>query len=172
MFAEIGKGILTMKKFFIVILSALLCLSLVSCSKKYVSDVETTVISETLQLGIATDGGYTPPSDKFMTLNIGIPDYYIEEFEIITANDTANQNQIGIFKATSTKNAKKVANYCESYLNNRIANFDHDIDPDESDKINNAQVNVFGLYVIYTILSPEDTEYALIIIENLILDKP
>ena len=146
-----------MKKILTLFLALVACLSLASCSKKYVTDVEASVISKALEEGITTDGGYVVPDESFFTFNIGAPDRLVNEYRIIVAKDEDNQNQIGVFKTSNKKDAKELAKYCQNHVNNEKANYDYNLDAEEAQKLKNAQVNVFGTYVVYTILSPEDT---------------
>lgn len=157
-----------MKKFLILILAIVTCMSFAGCTKKYVKDVEAIAISKALQRSITTDGGYREAGESFMPLNIGAPEHCIKEFRIVVAADDVNQNEIGVFRANSTGNAKEIAKYCQKYIDNEKANYNPDYEPDEAVKVENATVHVFGIYVVYTILTPEDTDYALIVIDNLI----
>ena len=157
-----------MKRIVVLFLTLLTCISFVGCSKKYVTNIESAKISEALQRSIVTDGGYREPSERFMTINIGVPEHYIKDYRIIVAKDDVNQNEIGVFRANTKNDAKEIAKYCRKYLDNEIANYNPDYNPDEAVKLQNAVVNVFGIYVIYTILSTDDTDYALIVIDNLI----
>ena len=157
-----------MKKFLVSILALITCLSFVGCTKKYVKNIEANEISKALQRSITTEGGYREAGESFMPLNIAAPEHCIKEFRIVEATDDKNQNEIGVFRANSTADAKEIAKYCQKYIDNEKANYNPDFDPDEAVKTDNAKVHIFGIYVIYTILTPEDTDYALIVIDNLI----
>ena len=159
-----------MKRLLILLLALVTCFSFVGCSKKYVTNVSALKISEALQRSIITDKGYKEPSESFLSINLGIPEHYIIDFRIVVANDVTNENEIGVFRSTSQSDATEIAKYCQKYLNNVKANFDPNGDPDEAEKVNNATVHIFGIYVVYTVLSPEDTDYALIVIDNLIAE--
>lgn len=159
-----------MKRVLILLLALVTCFSFVGCSKKYVTDVSALKISEALQRSIITDKGYKEPSENFLSINIGVPEHYITDFRIVVASDEENRNEIGVFRSPSQSDAKELAKYCQRYINNVKANYDLGHDPDEDAKVENATVHIFGIYVVYTILSPEDTDYALIVIDNLIAE--
>ena len=157
-----------MKKILIFLLIAIICISFFGCGKRYETNIKASEIAESLKRSIVTDGGYRAPSESFMTINLGIPEHYMKDFEIIVAKDDVNQNEIGVFRAESRSDAKEIAKYCQKYIDNVQANYNPDYDPFEATKVDNATVHIFGVYVIYTILTPEDTDYALIVIDNLI----
>ena len=160
-----------MKKLFILLLAFILCLSSVACGKKYVDDVSASSLASSLEQGIVTDGGYRQVDSDFITFNFETADKYIKDCSIVVAKDSgANANEIGVFRANSKDSAKKLAQICDNYVDNKVAHWNYDYNPDENVKIENASVHVFGVYVIYMFLTPEDTNYALIIIDNLIAE--
>lgn len=160
-----------MKKLFVILLIFTICLSSVSCGKKYVDNVSPESLSASLEQGIVTDGGYRQVDDDFITFNFETADKYIKDCRIIVAKDSgSNANEIGVFRANSKDAAKKLSTLCQKYIDNKVAHWNYDYNPDENVKIKNATVHVFGVYVVYTVLTPEDTDYALIIIDNLIAE--
>lgn len=159
-----------MKRLFTILLAITLCISLTGCMTKYVDDVSAPSLSDALERGVKADGGYRESDDDFMTISIGVPDYYIKDYRIVLARDDMNANEIGVFRANSKSDAQEIAKYCRRYVDIKASGWNYDYNPDENVKIENAKVHVFGVYVIYTVLTPEDTDYALIVIDNLIAE--
>lgn len=161
-----------MKKITLFTLVITILLSFTACGNKYVDNVSAKDLSAALERGIVTDGGYREADSDFLTFNFDGANRYIIDFRVVLANNSGeNANEIGVFRANNEKDAKALAKLCQAYINNKIAHWNYDYNPDENVKIENADVNVFGAYVIYTVLTPEDTGYVSVIVENLIVKK-
>jgi len=157
-----------MKKIIALTLAVITLLTFTGCMKKYVTDVKATSLSDALERGLKIPGGYRERDENFISITLGIPEYYIMEYRIIIATDDTNKNEIGVFRANNKDDAKEIEKYCQRYVDNVVSSWMYDYIPEENVKIENAKVHVFGIYVIYTFLTPEDTDYALVVIDNLI----
>ena len=161
-----------MKKITAFLLITVIIFSMTACGNKYFDDLPAKDLSDALERGIVTDGGYREADSDFLTFHIDGGNKYIKDFRIILAvNSGENASEIGVFRANNEADAKSLAKLCQSYINNKKAHWNYDYNPDENVKIENADVKIFGVYVVYTVLTPEDTEYVSVIIENLIGHK-
>ena len=157
-----------MKKALVFILAIAVALSCTGCSKSVVTHVTAMSLSDALERGVTAPGGYRECEEDFMLVNLGVPAHILKDYRIILARDDMNANEIGVFRATSRTDAKEVEKYCRRYIDSKVSGWNYDYNPDENVKIENAQIFVMGIYVIYTILTPDDTDYARIVIDNLI----
>ena len=101
-----------------------------------------------------TEGGYEPMSEGRLSYSFGDLEY--DDCAILVSSASENIDEIGIFHASSADQAEKLHSAAEAYLANLLEEkgaFIASYAPLEVDKLEKAQVNVYGNYVAYAILS-------------------
>ena len=146
----------------------LLALPLTACSKKYADDVSVgdlsdavfEVLSGELSDYSTADKGYL---DDYMT----IPDY-VTEYTVRFSTAGNNLDEFGIFHVTDGS-AEDLETELEDYLEESYEQNKDWYDsymPEETPKLRDAQVKVFGNYVVYVILSEADCTAAFEAVEK------
>lgn len=146
----------------------LLALPLTACSKKYADDVSVgdlsdavfEVLSGELSDYSTADKGYL---DDYMT----IPDY-VTEYTVRFSTAGNNLDEFGIFHVTDGS-AEDLETELEDYLEESYEQNKDWYDsymPEETPKLRDAQVKVFGNYVVYAILSEADCTAAFEAVEK------
>lgn len=160
-----------MKQLLVRLLCALLCLFMclgaVACGKtKYADDVAAAKVAETAIEAIGSTDDYID----------GTADYFSFYFEgeqgaeLVTDcrfmfhAETTDVNEVGVLRVASAKDASAVEQLARNYLAEQtvyLRSFAQNYSPEDMTKIDNADVEIIGCYVIYYILSPEDEASAL-----------
>ncbi|MBQ9111977.1 MAG: DUF4358 domain-containing protein [Clostridia bacterium] len=140
-------------KLFSLALSAVLLLC--SCSRKeYTDSVSCRELGDDMLSALSDGQEYTEYDSTHRQ-------FYFEDTEdyddccIIYSLDTNDINEIGIFHARNAESAGEVAEDCREYVNDMKEDsraFIASYAPAELPKLDNAEVRVWGNYVIYTIL--------------------
>lgn len=140
-------------------LLSLVCIfSLVSCSNSdYKNDVSSKELSDAIVEAIASPQGFTAPDSDFVEFNMEGAAALCEDYSIMLSSININMNEFGVFHAKSEKDAESVAAICQSYIDLKIEGYNPHYLPQEYPKIQNAKVKVYGSYVVYTVLTDEDT---------------
>ena len=146
-----------MKKLLMLVLSLAMLLCSVSCSASYVDDKDAKGV---IGIGLtALDDGveYLPVEPDFLGDYFKAPTW-VKEHEIRIAANASNLNQVGIYHVEEghAKEMKEtLSNYLAKALEKNEAWYDSYI-PEETPKLRDAEVRVFGNYVAYAILDAED----------------
>ena len=137
------------------------CVILTACQSN--ANVNNTVqisdIEDIFSENLSSDIGYCDVSiyyrDNYFSDIINI-----EECKIYTSNDSTNFDEFGIFRFADENSARKARGMIKQYLNDSRNEFENGIiyNIQEYPKFQNADVKLYGKYLIYTILSPEKTE--------------
>ena len=150
-----------MKRIFLLALSLFLLASLVACTdaKQYANDVSPTALAEAA-LNKMDDGvAYTTAEKGFLDDYFTEPSYLIDSV-IRFATDANNLNEFGIFRVESGK-AKEMGTLLENYLKDSLTLnqswYDSYI-PEETPKLRDAEVKVFGDYAVYAIADKTDRQ--------------
>lgn len=148
-----------MKKLFFILISV--CLVFSSCRSVETINYDTEIadIEKVFYKNLNSDIGYCDVSEYYIS-NYFLDIKDIEEYKIYTSNDSTNFDEFGIFKFTTEKAARKYTNTVKNYLNKSANEFQNGIiyNINEYPKFQNADVKVFGKYLVYTILLPEKSE--------------
>ncbi len=80
----------------------------------------------------------------------------------------ANVDEYGIFKAGEEMSAAKIETVVQSYLDLRVQSWMDEYMPEEKYKVEDASYEVIGDYVMYCILSAEDSEAAFATFEGML----
>lgn len=167
-----------MKRFLIASLAILMLFSLASCQKQdQYADVEPEIL---IQKGLSALGDgvkYTEVEDEEYYLS----DYFtepewVDDSEIYVAVNQAqgsgyNINEVGIFEVEGNHSSdmrQKLRSYLEDSYKNNQSWYDSYM-PEETPKLRDAEVKVFGKYVVYAILNKEDRAAFFDAVENELL---
>lgn len=107
-------------------------------------------ISDTLDDGLE----YAELSAEHVKQYFDNTDEY-DDIHTMYSTDTGDINEIGIFHASSKKNADSVETKCREYIDGMKEDsrpFIASYAPNELPKLDGAQVRRFGNYVVYTVL--------------------
>ena len=155
-----------MKKTIIKLVSALLCLaalaSICSCAKSYNDDANASDLMAKAIAVVNVDGGYESPETDFVDFYMAGISEICNEYSIKLSAEDTNMNEIGIFHASNTANAKKIAEICQKYVDKqKQSSLTVDYPPGEISKYEDAKVMTYGNYVIYTFLTDADRQAAI-----------
>ena len=145
-----------MKRFLPILISLTLLLTLASCKKEnYRDDLPVNALSGTVIVSLS-DADYSTADDGFLDDYFQTPDY-VKEKIICFANEGNNLNEFGIYHVTEG-NAEQMKSILEKYLTDsyeRNQSWYDSYIPEETPKLRDAEVKVFGNYVVYAIFSQE-----------------
>ena len=156
-----------MKKGLLGLIALILLVSVVGCgSASYASDVPAEDVA-TAALN-ALDG-----ADHYMDGTSAYFSYYFEDADgadrindcvMMFHQSETNVNEICIFRTASPKDAERVEDAVEDYIEEQeeyLYGFAKNYSPEDLKKIENADTEVIGCYVIGYVLSPKDEQTAL-----------
>ena len=156
-----------MKKALVLLLIFTLLLCSCSAKNNYADDVSVKALA---QKGIGALTEFT----EFITAEPGYlddwfttPDY-VRDSAIYFATDANNHDQFGIYHVTEG-NAKAMAALVRAYLDDCYENFNNLYNPEEMPKIRDAQVEIYGNYVVYAVLDEADRAPFLLAIQNTLI---
>lgn len=115
-------------------------------------------------LSISTDLASPDPAITMATFD-SVSSYF-DSFSVLTNASGMTQDEYGIFKVNSDGNVDTVQAAVKDYLADRLAMFTGDYTPEEKPKLENACVKTFGRFVVYCILSEEDTQTVMKTVEE------
>ena len=172
-----------MKKSIIRFLSAalsllLLTLPLASCGDKnsssYRNDVTVGAVCDAAEGCVPTADGYYNYADdsEYLDFNFEGANSLIESYEIRIARASDNINQFGVFKVKDGS-ANVMKTICQTYIDIMMERWVSQANYifDEHPKMENAEVRVFGNYVVYTMLLPSDKTAVFNAIDALLKQK-
>jgi hypothetical protein len=135
----------------------------------YKNDVTVGTVCDTIEATVpAADGYYSSDSD-YLGFYFEGADLLIDGYDIRFARASTNINEFGVFKANDGQ-AAALKTLCESYLSLKMDRWVAQADYIESEhpKMENAEVRVYGNYVVYTILTKSDKTAAFTAIDGLL----
>ncbi|MBE6628971.1 MAG: DUF4358 domain-containing protein [Ruminococcaceae bacterium] len=146
----------------------LLALPLTACSKKYADDVSVKDLSNAVFEALSGElPDYSTAEKGYLDDYMTVPDY-VTEYTIRFSTAGNNLDEFGIFHVTDG-NAEDLETELEDYLEESYEQNKDWYDsymPEETPKLRDAQVKVFGNYVVYVILSEADCEAAFEAVEK------
>ncbi len=151
------------KRELIIVLALLLCLCFVisACGKKesgIKSDVSVDTIVEAVESKFNSEG-LQAMDDAYIAGSLGIADTTALDGYVVKINVYGtNINEYGIFKAKDENSAKALDETVKAYLKMRNETWMKEYMPEEYPKLESAESEQKGVYVIYTILSESDRE--------------
>ena len=139
-------------------IAAVLCLaalcSLAACGGKAVrDDVPVLEIVAAIQQAIKKPEGLTAVDENYVAGRLQLDINKYTEYTVCINSFGTDVDEFGIFKAKDEDTAKALASEVQSYLDNRLATWMDEYMPEEKPKVENAEVKVAGVYVLYGILS-------------------
>ena len=159
------------KRISALVAALLIAVFLPSCTaKKYSDTVECSKLANAAIGEIPLDNGYAAFDQSHLKYNFANTDL-CDDHAFFYSIETNDINEIGILRAKDSENVEELAGLARSYIaeikeNNRA--FIQSYAPNEVNKLDNAKVYILGKYVIYTVLSPNDTELVIKKIESLL----
>lgn len=150
-------------------LTVLIFFSFGSCNKKvfYSDAIGCAELSDCVLNGFWEKKDYSTADSLFLNDYFIMPEY-VTDSVIRFASDSNNINEIGIFHTTEGK-SKEFAEMIKAYLLNSYernqAWYDSYI-PAETPKLRDAEVRIYGNYVVYAILSKESKGTAFSVAEK------
>ena len=145
-----------MKRILLALTVLSLLLSSSACKKNnYRDDLSVNVLSG-IAIASLGDTDYSTADDGFLDDYFQTPDY-VKESIICFATEGNNLNEFGIYRVPDG-NAAQMKDLLEKYLTDSYEKnqswYDSYI-PEETPKLRDAEVKVFGNYVVYAIFSQE-----------------
>ena len=154
---------------------ALICLMLASCGNKsvYVSDVASSQVADRMAAAIGATEDYMSGDADLYEFYFGDQGSFakVEDCKILFSRLETDVNEVGVFRASSEQDAEAVRAMVQTYLDEQTANlrsFAANYSPADIAKIDNAGIDVYGVYVVYYILDAEDETAALGAVKQLL----
>ena len=152
------KETIFMKQFFLMILSVLLLLTPCGCQTVTYQDGTTSRELSTHAIhSLSQETAYIVAADDALDDYFQMPDF-VRDYGVYFCSDRNNLDEFGIFHV-SDGHAKEMEALLRAYLTKSLADnrawYDSYI-PNETPKLRDAEVRVFGNYVVYAILSKND----------------
>ncbi len=144
-------------------------LSLFACVQTpvYRSDVSADDLADAAVVALGQEVNYLSPPADFLSDFFTSPDY-AEQVALRRADVGNNLNELGVFRVTEG-NASGMETLLRRYLTDsyaRNADWYDSYIPRETPKLRDAEVRVYGNYVVYAILDGEDRAAAFAAIEE------
>ena len=159
-----------MKSVISLLLTALILFSFGSCNRQNVSysdELDCADLSEKALQTIDATNTYATANELFLADYFQTPTY-VNDSVIRFASNSSNLNEIGIFHTTGG-NAEEMAKLLKDYLlqsyEKNHAWYDSYM-PAETPKLRDAEIRIYGNYVVYAILSKESRNTVFDFIEN------
>ena len=163
-----------MKKisFSLFLLSLLLVVLLVSCSKTqvYRDDISCQTLCKAVCDKAEVSGGYSEYDNDHVAFLFGEDSLY-EDCSIMYSTEVTDINELGFFHCENKDNAKEFAEIVSKYITemqNDQKAFIESYAPSQVPKLRNAEVRQYGNYVIYLVMSADDKEDAIEEIEKML----
>lgn len=165
-----------MRKFVAALLAlTLLMLAAVSCGQAYRNDLTAEQVMNTVLAAIPSEEGYRQVSDGYISSSTWgesyqalldkAPDRYI----VISEKSDMNINEVGVIHVTNASDVSEVKAVVEAFVEGQKLRYQsllESYNPDELPKLEEAEVEVCGNYIFYSILTASDTDKALTAFED------
>ncbi len=146
------------------IAALLLCLILTlnACSSLR-SDVEVATLTSAVLAKVSTQGGFTAADSDYVDLEFAKPDVIsanVDQWMICASTSSSTVDEFGIFRVKDGGDVSAIKAEVSDYVQSMQVKLEVYLDmydPAEKTKLENAQVTVYGNYVVYTMLSDADT---------------
>lgn len=148
-----------MKKPVALILSAILCLSLLSaCGSEAPVDPGFDAVEAAVEAVVPTDG-MAAQGSSYISNMFKLEEGDYEQCLVMVTNVGTSIDEFGLFKGSDATQAEALHTAVKDYLQFRLDAWMSEYLPDEFPKLQNAQVWTAGNYVFYAILG-EDAKAA------------
>lgn len=156
-----------MKKTVSILLCAVtLCLLLCACGSSVRDDVAVADISAQVAQAIGKTDSLTAATESYIKGYMKTDVSQFGEYSMMINAYGANIDEYGIFKAGENMTAAEIKTTVENYLQLRRDSWMEEYMPEEKPKLSSAEVRVVGDYVMYCILSAEDSKTAFAAFED------
>lgn len=160
-----------MKRIFILSLAILMILTaLVSCGgDKYRDDLTSAQVMETIKAAIPSEEGYRQVSENYISASMwgenytvlleNVSDYCI----IVSEKSDVNVDEVGVFHVKDKAKVPELKTIVETYVKGQVeclGDLLESYNPGELPKLEEAEVEVRGNYIYYSILSEDRTDDA------------
>ncbi len=154
----------------------LLVTALSSCyASKYRDDLTSVRVMDQIKAAIPAEEGYRQVSDGYISASTWGENYTIllenttDHCIIVSEKSDVNIDEVGVFHVKDSAQVEALKAIVETYVEGQTLRF-RDLlasyNPDELPKLEEAEVEVCGNYIYYSILSEERTEAAKTAFEN------
>ena len=147
---------------FLLMLTQLLC---VSCAPRYTTEIPMEDLCEAALLSLDPNTSFVQAEKGFLDGYFQTPDSVFEH-RIYYATDGNNLDEFGIFYTTEPKRLEELL---DNYLDDCLAeneSFYNSYIPEQTPKLRDAEVEVYGNCVAYAILSKQDEKAFFRVIEE------
>jgi hypothetical protein len=143
-----------MKRIPLIILTLLVCLSAASCSAKVEQDVTCAELGAAVEAAIADADNLSEMGVNSIgfLLNVDVNADNIIEYTVKAPSGSSSIDEYGIFKMSDNKAVSDIAKTLNAYLETRVTTWDTRYDQSEKSKVDDAQIKIYGNYVLYLIL--------------------
>ncbi|MBQ7379261.1 MAG: DUF4358 domain-containing protein [Clostridia bacterium] len=156
------------------IAALLLCFTLAftACASSYRSDVAVNDLTSAVLNAVSTTGGFTAADSDYVDLEFAKPDVIsanVDQWMICASTSSSTVDEFGIFRVKDGGDVSAVKAEVSDYvqaLQVKLEVYLDMYDPAEKTKLENAQVTVYGNYVVFTMLSEADTAALKSVIED------
>lgn len=154
---------MTAKRIISLVLALLLTLPLAACGKtvSYRDDISVDELSAAVEALIPVEGGYDMSGEDFLKYYFDFDHRHtIDGYAIAASSASTNINEYGIIHLSDPEQVAEVDRLAQVYVENQrdfLSTFLNTYNEAEMAKLEEMQVRVFGNYVVYTILSANDT---------------
>lgn len=146
-----------MKRIILTILALTLLLSLVACkSTNYTDDKKVTDLADGIVTALNDGKTYSTAEADFLDSYFAKPDY-VTESVIRFSTDGNDLNEFGIYHVSEGK-AENMKALLTKYVTDFYDLYNANYLPEETPKLRDAEVKVFGNYVVYAMLNDADRE--------------
>jgi hypothetical protein len=149
------------------ILLCLLALTLCLCScqdkKNYRDDLSSDLVAGEMLHYVNIEGGCTTPDNDYVSLEFPNPSAVegkVADWWIYASISSKTVDEFGVFHVKSGEDVQAVKSAVDEYVQYmkvKLEVYLEIYEPSEKAKLENTQVKVFGNYVVYTMLSQDDT---------------
>ena len=172
-----------MKRIILLVLSLTLLLSFSACKKEkfpdaqtpsetddtpvFADDLQASALADEVLLALNDGVTYLTASEGYLNDYFTMPEY-VTDMTVIFAANGSNLNELGIFHVPAEKVGEAKAlleGYLKTALERHQGWYDSYI-PEETPKLRDAEVKVFGNYVAYAIFDAKDRTTVFESIEN------
>ena len=160
-----------MKKILLLSLALFMILSIFTAcdGNKYRDDLTSVQLMEQIKAAIPAEEGYRQVSDAYISASMWGEKYtsLLENTSdhciIVSEKSDMNIDEVGVFHVKDSAKVEEMKAIVETYVEGQTLRFQDllaSYNPDELPKLEEAEVEVCGNYIYYSILSEERTEQA------------
>lgn len=141
-----------------VVLSVITIIFVMSRNHKYTDDYNSIDLYNAVSDSFYTEGGIDILDEDIILEFSDEKPPFIKDYTVIKAKTAKNINEIGIFRVEKGKMKEAKLLVAKYVLQLQKSYRAMDYFPEEVEKIDNATVQIYGNYVIYSFLNEKDTE--------------